>query len=913
MTGRENASLVALVEQYRPLLEGMPDALLLVNDEGKIVLANTQAETLFDYAHGELTGLPVDQLLPDRFRGQHEGHRKAFFSDPKLRAMGTRTELFGLRKDGDEFSIAINLAPLKTESGLLVSAAIRDVSETQRIVRELRESEEYTRGLIESNMDAPITTDPLGIITDVNKQMCEMTGYPREALIGTPLNRYFTDSKRADDSIRRVLTEDRVSNYELTLRSRVGKETMVSYNAATFRDTEGRLKGVFAAARDITDQKRLEEQITQRNRELTEATGFLNNVLESATEYSIIAKDSDGNILTWNEGARRNYGYSAEEMVGKSNSSTLHMSEDIESGRVQALFGATLKSGKAEGVFERRRKSGERFTAAVSMTLRRDAAGAPVGYLMISKDITEQKRLEEQVQRKNEELEEQYRRVQEANRLKSEFLANMSHELRTPLNAIIGFSEMMHDGKAGVMPPQQKEFTGDILTSARHLLQLINDVLDLAKVEAGKMEFHPEPVDLPKLINEVRDVVRTLIARKHIKVSTQIDPGLTGLVLDPGKLKQVLYNYLSNAIKFTHDEGEITVRAVPEDADHFRLEVRDTGIGIKPGDLGRLFVEFEQLDTSISKKYQGTGLGLALTRRIVEAQGGRVGVNSELAKGSTFYVVLPRKTGAGDQEAPARPRRAESGAPVVLVVEDDPRDRAQIELALSVGGYAVETALSGSQAIALCRERAFAGITLDLLLPDSNGWEVLNAIRAQGPNMATPVIVVSIVVDKAAAAAFTVQDYLVKPFQAADLIKVLRRNGVSAPPVRCVLIVDDDRPAVAALRQRLDREGYRTLHAASAAAALKFLDTQKPDAAVINVEMASGGFELLAQMRLADPTRRMPVIVSTWNKLQGNDLERLHRDSLPVVAKGEHAGEAVVAELRAILAKSTAALLKPAA
>ena len=285
MTGRENASLVALVEQYRPLLEGMPDALLLVNDEGKIVLANAQAETVFGYARGELAGLPVDALVPERFRKPHKGHRGAFFSDPKLRAMGTRAELFGLRKDGAEFSIEINLAPVKTESGLLVSAAIRDVSEIRGIVRQLRESQQYTRGLIESNIDALMTTDPLGIITDVNMQMCEMTGHPREALIGTPFNCYFTDSKRADDGIRKVLTEDRVSNYELTLRSRAGKETMVSYNAATFRDTEGRLKGVFAAARDITEQKRLEEQITQRNRELTETTGFLNNVLESSTEY----------------------------------------------------------------------------------------------------------------------------------------------------------------------------------------------------------------------------------------------------------------------------------------------------------------------------------------------------------------------------------------------------------------------------------------------------------------------------------------------------------------------------------------------------------------------------------------------------------------------------------------------------
>ena len=233
----------------------------------------------------------------------------------------------------------------------------------------------------------------------------------------------------------------------------------------------------------------LEEQIRQQNRELTEATAFLNNVLESSTEYSIIAKDLDGNILAWNEGAKRNYGYNAEEMVGKQNSRILHIPEDVASGRVDALLNTALQTGKAEGTFERVRKNGERFTASVAVTLRRGVNGTPVGFVLISKDITEQKQLEEQLRRKNEELEEQNRRVQEANRLKSEFLANMSHELRTPLNSIIGFSEMIFDGKAGATTANQHEFLTDILSSGRHLLQLINDVLDLAKVESGRMDF----------------------------------------------------------------------------------------------------------------------------------------------------------------------------------------------------------------------------------------------------------------------------------------------------------------------------------------------------------------------------------------------------------------------------------------
>src|SRR5205823_4989390 len=216
----------------------------------------------------------------------------------------------------------------------------------------------------------------------------------------------------------------------------------------------------------------------------------------------------------------------------------------------------------------------------------------------------------------------QYRRVQEANRLKSEFLANMSHELRTPLNGIIGFAELMHDGKVGPVSAEHKEYLGDILTSARHLLQLINDVLDLSKVESGKMEFRLEPVEVAKLVGEVRDILRTLAAQKRIDVNTEIDPAVSGIVSDASKLKQVLYNYLSNALKFTPDEGRVTVRVVPEDREHFRLEVKDTGIGIKPEDMDKLFVEFQQLDASVAKKYPGTGLGLALTKRIVETQGG---------------------------------------------------------------------------------------------------------------------------------------------------------------------------------------------------------------------------------------------------------------------------------------------------
>ena len=361
-----------------------------------------------------------------------------------------------------------------------------------------------------------------------------------------------------------------------------------------------------------------------------------------ASPVPILSLDRTGCVTSWNPAVERALGWTEHEVLGRVPPTVAQEDHQSESHRlIERVLGGELVTGVE---MRRPRKDGSVVDLHIAAAPLRDENGNINGLMAVLTDVTERKRLEDEIRRKNAELEEQYAQIQRVSQAKSDFLANMSHEIRTPLYAVMGFAELLHERKAGPLTDEQHEYLGDILTSSQHLLQILNDVLDLSKVEAGRLDFHPEPVDLNMVVVETCELMHALAADKGISIGVEVDPTLDLLLVDPARLRQVLLNYLSNAVKFTPKGGSIAVRGFGDGEDMFRIEVSDTGIGISPEDVVRLFVEFQQLDAGAAKKHRGTGLGLALTKRIVEAQGGTVGVESEPGQGSTFFAILPRRT-----------------------------------------------------------------------------------------------------------------------------------------------------------------------------------------------------------------------------------------------------------------------------
>jgi PAS domain S-box-containing protein len=568
-------------------------------------------------------------------------------------------ELTYIRKDGTRFPAVVSVTALRDAQDAIIGYLLIGTDNTARkqieadqkqLAQRLRDHQFYTRSLFESNIDAIMTTDPSGIITDVNKQMETLTDCTRDELIGAPFKNYFTDPDKAEASIKLVLSNKKVTNYELTARARDGKETVVSFNAATFYDRDRRLQGVFAAARDVTERKLLDQVLQEKNVEL-------------------------------------------------------------ESARSVA---------------------------------------------------------------------------EKANLAKSEFLSSMSHELRSPLNAILGFAQLMESDS----PPatsSQKDSIAQILQAGWHLLKLINEILDLAKVESRQVPLSEEPVSLAEVMLDCQGMIEPQAQQRGVKLSFPLFDTDIFVSADRTRLKQVLINLLTNAIKYNIKQGTVDVSCNESTPGHIRVSIKDTGAGLNPEQLSQLFQPFNRLGQEAGGE-EGTGIGLVVAKRLVELMGGIIGVESTVGEGSTFWFELnsaaepqfvAEAAAVTDAATPLRPPFGSRAARIhtLLYVEDNPANMKLVEQVIArYPDLSLLTAINGNSGIEIARASLPEVILMDINLPDINGYEALKMLRADPSTKHIPVIAISanampLDIERGLRAGFF--RYITKPIKVDEFIEAL--------------------------------------------------------------------------------------------------------------------------------------------
>lgn len=487
-----------------------------------------------------------------------------------------------------------------------------------------------------------------------------------------------------------------------------------------------------------------------------------------------------------------------------------------------------------------------------------------------------------------EELEVRNQAVERANRLKSQFLASMSHELRTPMNAILGFSELLEADTSVQFDAKQKRWLLHIRNAGQHLLQLINDMLDISKIEAGRMEIRREDFSINDVLPEVLSIVTPAAIAKKISLSTDVPENMV-ISADRVRFKQVVYNLLSNAVKFTPESGSVRLECQPQESTAI-ISVIDNGIGIRQEDQATIFDEFRQIGTTAAGVKEGTGLGLAISRRLVQLHGGSMWVDSEKGKGSRFTFTMPlgQHVSAPIERPRAVAERSPSdrSRPLVLVVDDEPATQEMLKNFLQ-DKYDVLTASSSWEALALAQLHKPDAITLDILMPGGSGWEVLHQLKSTGETANLPIIVVSIVDRKELGFILGASDYLVKPISRDTLVSTIQRHIGSLSGGAPILVVDDDPDDLNIMVEAVETAGYFPVPARNGMEAMRFVERVRPRAVILDLVMPDvDGFETLRRLRLMPEFETLPVLVLTARDLSQAETELLLRSANSCFRKG---------------------------
>jgi len=605
---------------------------------------------------------------------------------------------------------------------------------------------------------------------------------------------------------------------------------------------------------------------------------------------AIVGVDLEMNITFCNPAFEKLFGHPEKEALGQ-NLDRLVTSEGMLAEALTYTQEA-LAGRKSVGIGQRRRRDGSLIDVEIS-SIPVMVGGERVGAMALYHDITE--------------LLQARREAEAANSAKSQFLASMSHELRTPLNAIIGYSEMLQEevedlGQQELSPDLQK-----IHAAGKHLLALINDVLDLSKIEAGKMELYLESFDVRTLVDEVATTVRPLIDKNGNKLEVRCAEGLGAMRADLTRTRQVLFNLLSNASKFT-ERGTISLWSGRETGggggERIVFRVSDTGIGMTPEQLERLFQAFSQAEVSTSSRYGGTGLGLAISRRFCRLMGGDIAVESTAGVGTAFTVTLPA------QVSEAAPETVEEAAPslstdatagTLLVIDDDPEARNLMRRFFSKEGFRVEEAADGEAGLARARELGPDVITLDVMMPGMDGWAVLSALKADPQLADIPVVMLSIVDERNLGFALGASEYMTKPIDRERLAAVLRKYA-SRDRSRRVLLVEDDEATREMLRRLLEREAWEVEEAENGRVALERIAVAEPALILLDLMMPEmDGFEFLDALRGRGAGSSIPIVVLTAKDLTEEERRRLNGGVERIVEKAHYTRDALLNEVRQLV------------